>query len=196
MSPSFASRARLAAAAGALATALGLAAVASLIAPREGVLAIGAAGVGLLALALVFASARFIPWALGLLAAAFIIALYVSDVRNDLVAALYGAGLLLTGELADWSFELGLPSRVDRGVGLRRGIAVGGVVAGAAAVGVVAALASTAPVVGGLALAVAGVGAVATLFVGLLAAVWRGIATTGDERVADEPAAGAPVTDS
>jgi hypothetical protein len=173
MSPSTAPRGRLIAAGAAFAVCLALAAAPAAAAPVDGVLAFGAAGVICFGAALTLSQARLLPLALGFVAIEFLISLYVLDVRLDAIAALYGAGLLLAAELADWSFELGLPSRDDPGMTRRRALTIGGLVGGAAIVGVAAASVAQAPSAGGLVLAVAGVGAVVTLFVGLALLIWK-----------------------
>lgn len=173
MSPSIPPRPRLIAAGAAFAVCAALAIGPAVTAPVDGVIVPAVAAVILFGAALALGQARFVPWALGLVAVEFVVSLYVRDVRLDLVAALYGAGLLLAGELADWSFELGLPSYDDPGLKRRRALAIVALVAAAGGVGAIAAYAAQAPTAGGLALAAVGVGAVVTLFVGLAAMAWR-----------------------
>jgi hypothetical protein len=181
MSPPSTPRPRLIAVSAAFAVCLALAIVPVAAAPIDGVIAPGAAGVILFGAALALVQARLVPWALGLVAVEFMISLYVRDVRLDVIAALYGAGLLLAAELADWSFELGLPSRDDAGLKTRRALAIAALVVIAGGVGAVAAFAAQAPATGGLALAAAGVGAVVTLFLGLAALAWRAAAAGNQE---------------
>ncbi|HET7092725.1 MAG TPA: hypothetical protein VFI22_04580, partial [Thermomicrobiales bacterium] len=75
------SRARLIVAGAALAVCLALAAGPAWSAPVDAVVGLGAAGVILFGAALAFVQARLIPWALGCVAAEFIIWLYVRDLR-------------------------------------------------------------------------------------------------------------------
>ncbi|HEU0113918.1 MAG TPA: hypothetical protein VFQ80_04550, partial [Thermomicrobiales bacterium] len=116
MSPAPPPRPRLIAAGAAFAVCLTLAVGPAWSMPVDALIGLGAAGVIGFGAALALAEARLVPWALGLVAAEFIVWLYARDLRLDLLAALYGVGLLLAAELADWSFELGLPSRDDPGL--------------------------------------------------------------------------------
>ena len=168
MPTSTATRARLIAARAALLLGVGLAAGSVALAPVEGVVAVGALGAIALAAALALAEARLVPFGLGLLAAEFLVALAVRGEGAPFLAAGWGAALLLAAELADWSFELALPTRDEPGLRRRRAMTIGGLTLAAAAVGGAAAVLGQVPVSGSLALATAGVGAVVAIFAGVV----------------------------
>ena len=121
--------------------------------------------------ALVLGWSLLIPVSLGLLGAAYATHLGLDDPGLDTSAPLFGAGLLLTAELAYWSLEeqdriASEPGESLRRFGLLVGLAFATLVA-AAAVFAVADLART----GGLAIDVLGAAAAAaTLVVVVLAA--------------------------
>ena len=121
--------------------------------------------------ALVLGWSLLIPVSLGFLAAAYAVHLALDDPSLDASAPLFGAGLLLTAELAYWSLEerdriASEPGESLRRFGLLVGLAFATLVA-AAGLLAVADLART----GGLAIDVLGaVAAAATLVVVALAA--------------------------
>ena len=95
--------------------------------PRAALLAGAAAAVLLLALALATGRTAPIPFAVLVLGALYVI----PDGDRALGAALYGAGLLLTAELAYWSVDERVALRIDRDALVARLLAIAVVVAAA-----------------------------------------------------------------
>lgn len=84
-------------------------------------LVIGGVAAGLLvAAALVFGWEQLVPWALGALAAEYVASFYIRGGGSEEAAPLYGAGLLLLGELVAWSASLRTRMREERPVLLLR----------------------------------------------------------------------------
>jgi hypothetical protein len=134
--------------------------------------AIGAIGSLLLLFALLRRANDVLPWAIVLLAIAYVIPLFVRGRAIDEAAPLVGAGLLLCSELAAWSFDERWRIKAERAVVVARGTAVAFLVlAGLGVSGLVLALAA-APVGGGLGWTVLGAGAT-VLVVGLVARLSR-----------------------
>jgi hypothetical protein len=133
---------------------------------------IGAIGGVLLLFALLRRASDVLPWAIVLVAVAYAVPLFVRSRGIDEAAPLLGAGLLLCGELAAWSFDERWRIRAERAVVVARGTAVALLVlAGLGVSGLVVALAA-APVGRGLGWTVLGAAAT-VLVVGLVARLSR-----------------------
>jgi len=134
--------------------------------------AFGIFGAGLFAYALLRRAPDVVLWPVLLLGVAYAITLFAGGSGVDEGAPLVGAGLLLSTELAAWSFDEGRPIKAERAVIVARASAVLLLVlAGLAASAIVLALAA-APVGGGLGWTVLG-SAAAVVVVGLAARLGR-----------------------
>jgi hypothetical protein len=122
----------------------------------------------LLSLALATGRSAPIPFALLLLGATYAI----PDGDRTVAAPIYGAGLLLTAELAYWSLDERVRQRMSPGVVVPRLLAILTVTAAAIPAGAVVLLAAEADVARSPGLTAAGAVAVVTC-VGLLAALAR-----------------------
>jgi len=131
----------------------------------DGLLLLGGVATAVLGVGLALGWAVVVPWALGGLACEFVASLYLRDATLDPTAAVYGSALLLTAELAYWSFELATPSRDEGGLRRRRALAIAALVVGSLCVGLLAVAVAAVPVAGGLALTAAGIGAAVVAFV-------------------------------
>jgi hypothetical protein len=111
---------------------------------------IGVAGLALLAGALLFGVPRLIGPALALLCALYIERLVATGQSDPGILAISSVGILLVGELAQWSVDSRVSGRYEPGLHVSRGLghvwlsALGGA---SVALGL---LAATAPVAGGL----------------------------------------------
>jgi hypothetical protein len=122
--------------------------------------AAGALAVALLLLGLVFRWAGPLPWAYACAGAGYAGFLFIQGEAIDPVAPLYGAGLLLSAELAYWSFERPIHGSLRE---RRAALILGGCLAGGGIGGLLLTFAELS-VHGGLGLEVLGVAAaVATL---------------------------------
>jgi hypothetical protein len=101
------------------------------------------------------------------LAGEYVLSLYTRDTTFDPLAAVYGAALLLTAELAYWSLENRTPTRDEDGIQANRLLAIITVVTASLCVGLIATMAALAPVSGGLILTILGTGAAVASFVWL-----------------------------
>src|SRR5207253_3693320 len=91
---------------------------------------IGAIGALLLLYGLVRHVDDVLPWPVLLIGVAYAIPLFVRGGAIDEGAPLVAAGLLLSAELAAWSFDERWTMRVERAVHVARGTAVGLLVLG------------------------------------------------------------------
>ena len=120
---------------------------------------IGAIGGVLLLYALVRRVDDMLPWPILLIGVAYAISLFVRGGAIDERAPLVASGLLLSAELAAWSFDERWQVRADAALAWRRGAAVGALaLAGLAASALVVAV-SAVPANHGLAWTVAGAAA-------------------------------------
>ncbi len=127
----------------------------------------------LLAGGLALGRAIVVPWALGILAGEYVLALFVRETAASFAAAAYGAGLLLVAELAFWSLELRLPARHAPGLVGRRAFATAALVFIALGVGLAAAAVSGVPMAGSLGLLAVGIGALVAAIAVATAMIWR-----------------------
>lgn len=88
-----------------------------------------AAGVLLLALGLVTAWSRSLPWGIGLVAAAYIGSLYTRGLGFDAWSLLVALALVAASELAHWSIDSRLPALDDVSVHVDRAVATGAALA-------------------------------------------------------------------
>jgi hypothetical protein len=149
----------LAAAPGALPLAAGLAVFPLLearVAPAE-VVVVGAVALGLYGVALAGLWPGALSWALGLLAAEYVLALALRRAPPDLAAPLYAAAFFLCAELG-W---LGIERRGGGGAWLARGFAICLLTVLGMGLGSVLLLASALPLRGSLAVTALGVAAAA-----------------------------------
>lgn len=147
-------------------------------------LAVTTGGLALLALfllltGLILAWGAGIGWALAALATLYLSHLYFSGPIIGLEVSLVGVGLLLVGELSQWSLDSRLSWRFERSLCASRAIGLILLVAIALGVALLAQLASEVRVAGSLGTVASGTAAV----VGLLAL----IATVGLWRVGSRP---------
>jgi hypothetical protein len=133
---------------------------------------IGGIGALLLLYGLVRRVDDMLPWPILLVGVGYAIPLFVRGGAIDEGAPLVAAGLLLSAELAAWSFEERWAMRVERAVHVARGAAVGLLVLGGLAASALVLALAAAPVGGGLAWTVLGAAA-AVAAVGLAARVGR-----------------------
>lgn len=115
----------------------------------------GALATALLLLGLLFRWAGPLPWTYAVAGAEYAGFLFIQGNAIDGIAPLYGAGLLLSAELAYWSLEHSVPGSHP---GRRASLVLAGCLAGGGIAGLVL-TASEASVHGGLALEVLGVAA-------------------------------------
>jgi hypothetical protein len=113
-----------------------------------------------------------LPWPILLIGVAYAIPLFVRGRGIDEGAPLVGAGLLLSAELAAWSFDERWKIRAERAVLVARGVAVALLVLGALAASALVLALAAAPIGGGLAWTVLGAAA-AVVVVGLAARLGR-----------------------
>ena len=135
-------------------------------------LVIGAAGCVALAIGVTLGSAVAVPLAIALVAGAFMVAVAARGGGASFVVAAGGAALLAIAELAYWSTQLRLSSRIAPGVLGRRALATAILIATTLAVGLLAAALAQAPVPGGLGLLAVGVGAIVVAIAVAAAVVW------------------------
>jgi hypothetical protein len=133
---------------------------------------IGAIGSALLLYGLVRRVDDMLPWPILLLGVAYAIPLFVRGRGIDDGAPLVGAGLLLSAELAAWSFDERWAIRAERTVVVARGAAVALLVFGALAASALVLALAAAPIGGGLGWTVLGAAA-AVVVVGLAARLGR-----------------------
>jgi hypothetical protein len=117
--------------------------------------AVGALALALLLLALVFRSAGPLPWAYALAGAGYAGYLFIQGSGIDPLAPLYGAGLLLSAELAYWSLERPIHGALRE---RRAGLILGACLAGGG-IGAIILTFAEVSVRGGLGLEVLGVAA-------------------------------------
>jgi hypothetical protein len=145
----------------------------ALVGPRlDASLVIGAAGCVALAIGVTQGSAVVVPLAIALLAGAFMVAPAARGGGVSFAVAAGGAALLVIAELAYWSTQLRLPSRIAPGVMGRRVLATAILIATTLAVGLLAAALALAPVPGGLGLLAVGVGAIVVAIAVAAAVIW------------------------
>jgi hypothetical protein len=160
-----ASVARLATAAGAVATALGLAVYGAAAAEHSGEPLAAAGGLGVVAMlaAVTLGWNAAVPAALVLLAAEYLAGIGTGGHEELLepAAPLVAGALLLAAELAYWSLELRGPGHEERELVLRRLVALGVLTVLAIALGSFVVVVTAAPFGGGLAWDVVGVAAAA-----------------------------------
>lgn len=130
--------------------------VAHAVAAAPGTVAIGGLGALVLVLLLVRANAELVAWPVGLLGAAYTIALIVAGRSADDAAPLVAVGLLLCGELAAWSVDERLRIPAEGAVVRARALALGGLALGSLAVAALVVSLAAAPAGGGLAWTVLG----------------------------------------
>jgi hypothetical protein len=87
--------------------------------------------------ALVLGWEQLVPWALGVLGTEYAISLFIRGGGSEDAAPLYGAGLLLLGELVAWSLALRTRMREEPPVLLLRLGTIVAAVAGSAALGTI-----------------------------------------------------------
>jgi hypothetical protein len=133
---------------------------------------IGGIGGALLLYGLVRRVDDMLPWPILLSGVAYAIPLFVRGRGIDEGAPLVGAGLLLSAELAAWSFDERWAIRAERAVVVARGVAVTLLVLGALAASALVLALAAAPIGGGLAWTVLGAAA-AVVVVGLAARLGR-----------------------
>jgi hypothetical protein len=95
------------------------------------------AAVALMALSLVVASRRSVHWAIGILAATYVVSLVAQSVSVDPWSPLVAASLLAAAELGHWSIDSRSPGTVERQVHVQRGLAIGAVTAAALGLGAI-----------------------------------------------------------
>jgi hypothetical protein len=143
------------------------------VGPRlDAALLIGAAGCVALSLAVIQSSTVALPLAIALLAGASLIALAAQGAAARFVAATDGAALLAIAELAYWSTQMRLRSRIAPGVIARRALVVVILVLATLAVGLLAATLAQAPAPGGLGLLAVGVGAIVVAIAVAAVVMW------------------------
>jgi len=130
--------------------------VAHAVAAAPGTVAIGGLGALVLVFLLVRANAELVAWPVGLLGAAYTIAIVVAGRSVDDAAPLVGVGLLLCGELAAWSVDERLRIPAEGAVVRARAVALSGLAFGSLAVAALVVSLAAAPVGGGLAWTVLG----------------------------------------
>ena len=113
--------------------------------------ALGAVGALFLLWSLVRASVEMIPWAIGLVAVGYGVALVVRGRHLDEAAPLVAVGLFLCAELASWSIDERLAIPSERAVVLARAFALGALALASLAVAALAVGLSAAPIGSGLA---------------------------------------------
>jgi hypothetical protein len=133
---------------------------------------IGGLGCVLLLYALVRRVDDMLPWPIVVIGVTYAIPLFVRGGGIDEGAPLIGAGLLLSAELAAWSFDERWAIRAERAVVVARGVALGLLVLGGLAAAALVLALAAAPVGGGLAWTVLGAAA-AVVVVGLAARLGR-----------------------
>ncbi|HEY4412337.1 MAG TPA: hypothetical protein VGN06_05010 [Gaiellaceae bacterium] len=111
---------------------------------------IGAVGTLFLLWALVRASVEMIPWAVGLLAVGYGIALVVRGRHLDEAAPLVAVGLFLSAELGSWSIDERFAIPAERAVVAARAGALGALAIASLAVAALAIGLSAAPAGSGL----------------------------------------------
>jgi hypothetical protein len=118
--------------------------------------ALGTVGAMLLLVALARARGEVVPWAIGLLAVAYGVALVVHGRHLDDAAPLVAVGLFLCAELASWSIDERLAIPAERAVVRARGLALGALAFVSLVVATLAVALSSAPAGSGLAWTVLG----------------------------------------
>jgi hypothetical protein len=103
---------------------------------------------------------ELLPWTIGVLGALYTGSLYAPGGASVGAAPLYGAGLLLLGELTAWSLSLRTRMREEPAVLLLRLATIAGAVVGSAVVGVALVALATANSGGGVAWTLLGTAAV------------------------------------
>jgi hypothetical protein len=122
--------------------------------------ALAVVGALFLVWALVRASVAMVPWAVGLLAVGYVVALVVHGRHLDEAAPLVAVGLFLCAELASWSIDERFAIPTERAVMLARTFALGALAFASLAVGALAVGLSAAPIGSGLAWTVLGAASV------------------------------------
>jgi len=130
--------------------------VAHSVAAAPGAAAIGSVGALVLVFLLVRADAELVAWPIGLLGAAYTIALVVAGRSVDDAAPLVGVALLLCGELAAWSIDERLRIAAERAVVRARAFALAALAFASLAVAALVVSLAAAPAGGGLAWTVLG----------------------------------------
>jgi hypothetical protein len=133
---------------------------------------LGAVGAFFLIWALVRASVEIVPWAIGLLAVAYCVALVVHGRHLDDAAPLVAVGLFLCAELAAWSIDERFAIPAERAVVLARALALGALAFVSLVVAALAVGLAAAPTGSGLAWTVLGA-ASAVAIVGAAVALAR-----------------------
>ena len=131
------------------------------------------AAVVLMSVSLVLASHRSALWAIGILAATYVVSLFVQGVSLDPLSPLVAAALLAAAELAHWSIDCRLASIDERQVHVQRGLAIGAVTGVALGLGAIVQAGSNVVVLAGNAATAAATGAVALAFAAVAIIVWR-----------------------
>ena len=126
-----------------------------------------------MSLALVVASRRSVQWAIGILAATYVVSLVAQGVNLDPWSPLVAAALLAAAELAHWSIDSRLRAIDERQVHIQRGLAIGAVTGVALGLGAIVLAGSGAALVAGNVTAAASTGAVGFAFAAVAVIAWR-----------------------
>jgi len=121
---------------------------------------IGDAALAILAAALLLGLPRLIGPALALLCVLYVERLFATGESDLGILALSGVGILLVGELAQWSIDSRVSGRYERGLHVSRGLGLMWLSLLGVASLALGLLAATAPVAGGLGAAVVAMAAV------------------------------------
>jgi hypothetical protein len=105
-----------------------------------------------------------IGWGLGILGALFVGHALLRGSLDVLSAGLAGVGLLVAGELAQWSIDAGHAGRYDRRVHRSRALGIAILTVRGAAVVVVGGIAATLPISGGIELVLVAAAAAVAVF--------------------------------
>ena len=148
------------------------AALSSHLAAR-GVWILAIAAVALMAVSLVVASRRSIQWAIGILAATYVVSLVAQGVGLDPWSPLVAAALLAAAELGHWSIDARSPGIVERQVHVQRGLAIGAVTAVALGMGAIVQAGSAVAFVASNVTTAGAIGAVGLALAAMAIIAWR-----------------------
>ena len=126
-----------------------------------------------MAVSLVVASRRSVQWAIGILAATYVVSLVAQGVSLDPWGPLVAAALLAAAELGHWSIDSRLSGIVERQVHVQRGLAIGAVTAVALGLGAIVQAGSNVAFVAGNVTTAAATGAVGFAFAAIAIIAWR-----------------------
>jgi len=139
----------------------------------RGVSILALAAVALMAVSLAVASRRSVQWAIGILAATYLVSLVAQGVGLDPWSPLVAAALLAAAELGHWSIDSRLSGSVERQVHVQRGLAIGAVTAVALGLGAIVQAGSAVAFVTSNLTTAAATGAVGFAFAAIAIIAWR-----------------------